>query len=718
MLFRLLIAGLLFLNINDTFAQVARRIKVDQFGYIENSQKIAIISQAKQGFNAPQSYAPSDTLEVVKYFTGEIVFADKILVWNSGNTHIQSGDKVWFFDFSALTDTGHYYIHDPVNDYFSHVFRISDDVYNEPLKHAVRMFYYQRCGVAKEADYAGEKWKDTPCHIHSNQDLNCRFVKDKNNAALEKDLSGGWHDAGDFNKYTTFTYSTVHQLLFAYEESPDVFFDNYGIPESGNGVPDLLDEIKVELDWLIKMQLADGSVLSKVSVSDHQGASPVSQDNAERYYGEASSSASRAVASLFAHAYLIYKDIPLYQTYANELKTNAIKAWTYLVANPSYSAYDNGGFTSASPERSEYDQEAYLLTAAYFLYKATAEQAYLDNFEAGISYFHAISWNYWYLFEYTYERVLLDYCFLPEADPDKLTLIKNSFASSMAGEEFMQAVNYQTDAYRAYLKDGDYVWGSNSGKSNVGNLFYDASRLQTDETNITKMKNASIDFLHYLHGRNAIDRLFLSNMYDYGAERPVNEMYHIWFGDGTKYDNAQSSTNGPPPGYLTGGVNKQFAPDASYSGSNLQPPLNQPVQKSYKDWNTSWPENSWEITEPAIYYQAAYIHLLSKFASTNQNYSGNPKLVGKDDPENNVGFNETLNNKPKIYPNPIKYSIFVEISEKNAFIEIINLSGIKVFHSQLKQGTNKITPGNLGTGIYIARIVSEKGVFTDKFIVK
>jgi len=67
-----------------------------------------------------------------------------------------------------------------------------------------------------------------------------------------------------------------------------------------------------------------------------------------------------------------------------------------------------------------------------------------------------------------------------------------------------------------------------------------------------------------------------------------------------------------------GGANKYFAPDGQYKGPALSPPMNQPVQKAYKDWNTSWPENSWQITEPAIYYQAAYLKLL---ATTIDQYS-------------------------------------------------------------------------------------------------
>jgi endoglucanase len=73
--------------------------------------------------------------------------------------------------------------------------------------------------------------------------------------------------------------------------------------------------------------------------------------------------------------------------------------------------------------------------------------------------------------------------------------------------------------------------------------------------------------------------------------------------------------DGPAPGYLAGGPNKFF-------GVNwVRPPYGEPPMKAYRDWNTAWNaerqanENSWEISEPAIYYQAVYTLLLSQFVS-------------------------------------------------------------------------------------------------------
>jgi hypothetical protein len=109
--------------------------------------------------------------------------------------------------------------------------------------------------------------------------------------------------------------------------------------------------------------------------------------------------------------------------------------------------------------------------------------------------------------------------------------------------------------------------------------------------------------------------VYLTNMNTLGAEFSVNEMYHAWFADGTVWDSAATSLYGPPPGYLTGGPNPSYSPDASYMGPPIEPPENQPIQKSYRDWNTSWPQNSWEVTECHIPYQAAYVRLLANVAA-------------------------------------------------------------------------------------------------------
>ena len=80
----------------------------------------------------------------------------------------------------------------------------------------------------------------------------------------------------------TFSNEAVHQLLSAYSEHPSAFGDDFGIPESGNGIPDFLDEIKWEMDWLLEMQAMDGSVYHKVSTKAFGPAIPPLPTRAKR----------------------------------------------------------------------------------------------------------------------------------------------------------------------------------------------------------------------------------------------------------------------------------------------------------------------------------------------------------------------------------------------------------------------------------------------------
>jgi hypothetical protein len=581
------------------------RIAIDQFGYMPGMKKVAVISDPQIGFNANERYTPGDRLEVRQWNGNLVVFTAAPTIWNNGAVHDQSGDKVWWFDFTAVTCEGEYYIYDPANDRRSHVFRISRDVYKGVLKTAMRVFFYQRCAQDKFPPHTDLKWSDAASHL---QDRQSRSVNAQNNASTARDLSGGWYDAGDFNKYTTFTTDVIQDLLLAYERAPSLWGDNFGIPESGDGAPDILNEIKWELDWLLRMRNSDGSVLSKVAVTQFQAASPPSADFASRYYGAASTSATLSAAISFAHAAVVFESVM--PNYAATLREAAVKAWDWAQSNPNV-IFSNAGFASANPEVDDYTRGVYRLAAAIYLYALTNESKYRDYVEANFNSAHALQWNYWYGFEPMIQDALLYYTKLPGAKESTINAIRVSKQNSMNGGEFLPAFNNATDAYRAYLKSGDYTWGSNRNKSHVGLIFLNQAVYGIDAANAATYRMAGAGFLHYIHGVNPLGMTYLTNMYEFGAEKSANEMYHGWFGDGTAWDNAKTSPKGPPPGYLTGGANGTYSPDSAYTGPVISPPQGQPTQKAYKDWNTSWPENSWQITEPAIYYQAAYVNLLA-----------------------------------------------------------------------------------------------------------
>jgi hypothetical protein len=513
---------------------------------------------------------------------------------------------------------GDYRIFDPTNLRTSYTFHIGPDVYNDALYHAQRVFYYQRCGTSKTLAHAGNNYTDTPCHVGSLQDLTCRDVANPVQAT-ERDVSGGWHDAGDYNKYTNFTFAAVHYLLDAYEQAPAAFGDANNIPESGNGTPDLLDEVKFELDWLLKMQNGDGSTIMKISTLGFTAGSPPSTDGAQRYYSATASSATRTVCSEFAHAAIIFRQLsdPGMQDYGDSLLVHAELAWQWLTANTAYSNYNNQTFSSANPEISTYEQDARKFVAAVYLYAATGNaiyRTYVDNNYAAIQ---PMQWTYWYPFESVHQDALLYYTTTPGATAGTVNAIRANCISSVSNNntDLLPAYTGQTDAYMAYMKDQDYVWNNNQFKCETGSIYANMNRYALDATNQTNYSNGAAGYIHYIHGVNPNGYCYLSNSDSFGADNPILQIYHGWFGDGTMYDSTANYV-GPPPGYLTCGANAFYNPDAAYSGPPISPPQNQPTQKCYKDWNTSWPENSWEVTEVGIYTEASYIKLLSSYADT------------------------------------------------------------------------------------------------------
>ena len=121
-------------------------------------------------------------------------------------------------------------------------------------------------------------------------------------------MHGGWFDAGDLNKYVPYLESTLFDLFWAYELNPGVFGDDTNIPESGNGVPDLLDELKWELDWLLRMQDDDGGVFNRVAGrSFDNGPDPPQADTQPRFYSAKTTWATATAAASFAHAARVYE---------------------------------------------------------------------------------------------------------------------------------------------------------------------------------------------------------------------------------------------------------------------------------------------------------------------------------------------------------------------------------------------------------------------------
>ena len=601
---------------------VSPHIVVDQFGYLPDSEKIAVLRVPVTGFDAGASYSVASSYALMDAVTEQEVLSAAPVAWNAGAEDESSGDRAHWFDFSSVTTPGIYYVLDRENDVRSDLFRVADDVYREVLKQAVRTFFYQRAGFAKEAAYAGEPWADGASHL---QDAESRAYDQPDDAATARDLSGGWYDAGDYNKYTNWTARYVIELLRAYREAPSVFTDDYGLPESENGVPDIIDEARFGMDHLIRLQEEDGSVLSIVSLAS---ASPPSAAPAPSLYGPATTAATLSAGAAYAYGSLVLRAFD--EAYADALVERAERAWTWAQSNPDVTFENNvsgtpsEGIGAGQQEVDDTGRDMKRLEAAVYLYTATNDAAYKSYFDEHFEHpeYAVFQWGWVSGYHLEHHEAYLDYRALPDATGSVVDTFLEEYLGGLGSDDNLGMLASEPDPYLAHVQD--YTWGSNAHKSRTGLLFYSLVTRELDAARAADARRAAERYVHYIHGVNPLGLVYLSNMGAFGAHNSVNEFYHSWFSDGSPWDRVGESMYGPAPGFLTGGPNSSYyeggcCPSDCGSASNnalceaLSPPRDQPKQKAYRDFNTSWPMNSWEVTENSNGYQVAYIRLLSKF---------------------------------------------------------------------------------------------------------
>ena len=704
---------LLFYRIGLQAQTVSDFIRIDQFGYRPNSAKVAVIVKPQTGFDvaAAAGFTPStaaNQYQLRKTSDNAAVFTGTLTPWKNGETQATSGDKAWWFDFSPVTTPGSYYVFDITNNLKSFNFDIREDVYSDVLRVATRMFFYNRCGAEKKAEFAGTNYADAASFVNKDkfQDANARSETDRNNAATVRDLSGGWWDAGDYNKYVTFARSPMHQLLDAYDQNPAIWGDNNKIPESGNGIPDLLDELKWELDWLKKMQNADGSSLIKVgnvAGSDNLATLPPSTDTRPRYYYPGScSSATITQAGILSHAALVFGKVTALKSYADDLKTRAIAAFAHYQSNPRSENCDNGNIQAGDADVDLATQDEMSVQAAVYLFALTGDNAYKTYVDANYKKVKAMTW--WGPYSPEFGDALLYYTKLAAATPSVVNDIRTAKLGSAQSQDFYK-FSQTADPYRAYMVESTYHWGSNIVKADYVCINYDMITYAIDPANETAYRLRAEELIHGFHGVNALNMVSLTNMSFYGAEKSANQIYHSWYKDGTDWDDALTSAKGgPAPGYVPGGPNKTYA-----DGNNncpFSPPCNQPAQKSYKDWNGIWPDASWSVTEPAIYYQAAYIKALSKFATLSATDLPLPDKTQK--PNALEKKSEIPAENLTVYPNPGSETIFLKylaMGNEKVTIQLTDLTGRvlkeknEVFYGG--KNTSQLIIKGLPSGIYL-----------------
>jgi endoglucanase len=547
------------------------RIRLDQVGYLPDETKVALVA------------GPTGASDfVVRATSGTQVLAGTL---EPARTDPDSGDTVRAADFSALTREGSYRLEVPGVG-VSHDFEIARAVYGPAFRLALRSFYGQRCGVAVDLAPSHPGYAHPACHTAGNADPDARFHASSGRTGT-RDGARGWHDAGDYGKYVVNSGISTGELLWAFElhraRVEGVVLD---IPESRNAVPDILDEARWNLEWMLTMQDADGGVWHKLTSERFGGfVMPHLDDAGPRYVigtgapPYKSSCATGDLAAVMAVAARVYGAYDA--EFAGAALSAAERAWRWLEESPRV-VFRNPASVSTG-EYGDDDCGDERLWAAAELFRTTGRTEFASAFAAAqAAYVPAVGSGYPQ--DWGNVRNLAMFAYLLTDRPGGDAAVRARIRADLLAAADAIAARTRAHAYRVSLRPEDYVWGSNGGVANYGVLLLLADRIDPRPAYV----QAARDNLHHLLGRNTFGLSWVTQL----GDRPFRHPHHRPSG---------ADTNAEPwPGLLSGGPNR-------YGGDPVidAMPANPPARR-YRDDQGSWASN-----ENAINWNAALVLLLA-----------------------------------------------------------------------------------------------------------
>ncbi len=502
-------------------------IRLNQVGYRKNMVKIAVLAGAEgiTGF----SVMPANGLTPA--FTG----TSPAIIHNAS-----SDEDVQLLDFSELREEGKYYIR--LDDgTVSPTFNITDSAYDNLGDAVLHFFDLAKCGTAVEdATFGHEACHTAEARIYGTD----TFI----------DVSGGWHDAGDYGRYIVAGAKAAADLLLVYEDFGD---------------EEILDTVRYELDWMLKMQDESGGVYHKVTCANFPGFVMPEEETEELLVLPVSTTATGTFAAVMAMAAEDYAAAD--KEYADKCLAAALKAQAYLEATPA----DADGFknpadvvTGEYGDTNDSDERFWALAQ---LYRATGEAEYLTKAEeymdAGLE--GDLGWT---------ETSLYGYYALAKDKGNSLAGKASEFLLAKA-MEFLKKMD--GDCYSSAL-GGDYIWGSNMVAANRGMALIMASNISKDN----KYLRGAEQQLNYLLGTNATGYCFVTG---FGVKSPEHPHHRPSVAKGTA-----------EPGMLVGG------PDSA---------LEDPAAQSYLAGSAPAAcfidnDQSYSTNEVTIYWNSPLVYLI------------------------------------------------------------------------------------------------------------
>jgi len=570
-----------FAEQKDTQAAAVPVVLVNQVGYFPHLVKIATVKN-------PQA-VPWELVDAAN----RVVASGTTIPFGLDRA---SGDQVSIADFSAYTEEGSGFTLRAAGG-TSHPFDIRSDIYTRLKYNALGYFYQTRSGIPIEMPYAGDPTLVRPAgHIgvkpnRGDTRVTCAPSLAGPACAYSLDVSGGWYDAGDQGKYVVNGGISVWTLLNLWERSnllgtssADFSDGTMNIPERKNGVPDLLDEARWELEFELRMQVPEGEKLSGMvhhKIHDQLWAPDVmapQDDPLPRFLQPPSTAATLNLAANAAQAARIWRTID--KKFAEQCLAAGERAWQAARANPEIYAPKIGVGGGAYDDDHLGDD---FYWAASELFITTRKHEYRDVVTQS-EHFKQVT-------------VVWDdnpgmFTSMTWADTRALGSVSLAIVPNGLAREDVAAIRKNiiavADVYLGLAaKEGyrvpfgvpahGYPWGSSSFVVNNALMM----ALAHDLTRDPKYLNGVALAMDYILGRNALDQSYVTG---YG-ERPLENPYHRFWSHqmNAKYPK-------PPPGVLSGGAN-----------SELQDPYVQAAglagcapQKCFMDHGGAWSVN--EVT--------------------------------------------------------------------------------------------------------------------------
>lgn len=508
----------LFLMTNQLLSDEA--IRLNSIGFLPDAPKKASIIADCSEFH-------------IKDADGNVVFSGTV----TGPKHQEDVQQdVWCADFSELKKSGTFYLEVPSIGR-SVDFSIADDVYNFSFYTGMRAMYLWRCGTAVYGEHNGDIFQHAICH------MNDGYEDYLGREGVIRDGTGGWHDAGDHGKYVVNAGITVGSMFLAWDHFQDQLKNyNFDLPDTAPGFPDFLKELKWETDWLLKMQLPDGSgrVSHKLTRTNFSGFVMPEDDDEKRFFTEWSSAATADFVAMMAMAARYFE--PFDAGYAITCLDAAKNSYAFLQANPDNVAWRQGDFRTGAYGTSDADDRMW---AAAEMWHTTGDADCLADFEKRIAEYEPRrrrgeaepsntskvdedwDWgNVRNLGVFTYV--------LSERDGKNAELVAQLKNDVLATADSIVA-HAQNDVYGRPLVR--YYWGCNGTIARQVINLQVANKISPNE----KYIETSLDAVAHLFGRNFYNRSFVTGL---GHNPPM-----------LPHDRRSGADDveAPWPGYIVGG---------------------------------------------------------------------------------------------------------------------------------------------------------------------